>query len=173
MLSALHSAIIAHLTAAVPGLALCAAYPVLTGGIVTPAVAVELSEFAPADIDESTLGVTTRFTAFCLYDPNAPNAEIEVRNLAATVALRLHQGGNFGQDGVRAGRFVQAQPDAFRPDLDGYLVWAVEWEHDVILNGEPWNPAALGSFQLFHAEHSMVPGTQEPAAIDDVVLEGA
>lgn len=36
----------------------------------------------------------------------------------------------------RAGRVVQVGEDPFRPQLDTYLVWLVEWTHEFGIGGE-------------------------------------
>ncbi|GAA5785106.1 hypothetical protein [Chitiniphilus shinanonensis] len=35
-------------------------------------------------------------------------------------------------------QFAQAGEDAFKPDLNGYLVWLVEWTHEIHLGELAW-----------------------------------
>lgn len=181
MLDALHAAIINRLTADLPGLGTCAAYPKIERRVTLPAVLVELDELEPEDFGDEAFGVLARFTAFCIYDPNAANAELEVRNLAATVAVRVSQEEDFGFDEVRKdAEVLRVGEDSFRPELDAYLVWAVEFELGVVIGENTWakDPAdgvsvvtiTVGDLNSVGIDHSMADGTNEPEAVDNVDL---
>jgi hypothetical protein len=142
VLTDLHNAIVARLLADVAGLQTCAAYPELDhdSRIAIPGVLIETdSSIEPAkDAGTDQLCLTTRWRAYCIYDPNQPNADLEVRNLAVTVALAIYLASRFGQP-VGSAKITSISEDAFKPELDGYFVWAVEWEHDIRVGTSIWD----------------------------------
>lgn len=167
--AALHASIVSKIVTCVPGLQVCASYPDLRGRIALPAVVVELSGMRPSSQGGHEFGVTAAFTAFCIYDPNQPGAYIGVRDLAASVAVVVHQAGSFGHE-VSSARVTALREDSPSPDLDGYFVWAVEWEHDMSL-GEPIPCGAdIGSYELHVQDYRL--GADAPVATDSVTLEG-
>lgn len=181
MLNALTDAIIARLSADLPTLGTCAAYPKLEQSVALPAVLVECAELTPDDQGSATLDLTARFVAYCIYDPVAVDCEKQVRDLALTVAIRVFQEENFGQ-AVSGSRIVRIGEDDFKPELDGYRVWAVEWTHDLTVGEPVWQgvpvtgavpTVTLGSFKVYTADHSMADGLLEPAASDRIDLEGS
>lgn len=181
MLTDLHDAIVERLSADLPTLGTCAAYPKIRQSIALPAVLIECAELTPDDQGSATLDVTARFVAYCIYDPVAEDCENQVRDLAITVAVRVVQEATFGQI-VSSARIVRIGEDDFKPELDGYRVWAVEWTHDLTLGEAVWQgvpvvaavtTVTLGSFTVYAANHSMADGALEPAAADHLDLEGA
>lgn len=125
----MHDAIIDALIEKLPDVAVLPAYPDLQRSIkALPAVLLELSEFEPGD-DPGT-GETALIGHFCaraIVDPNAADAHMDVRKLAARLAVAVdHE--TWGLD-IGIARIVQVGEDGFMPELDGYLVWAVEWTH--------------------------------------------
>lgn len=144
MLTNLHNAIVAQLLLDVPGLNTCEAYPDMDTRINLPAVLIETDDSIESAKDEGTeqLCLTTRWRAYCVYDPNLPNANLEVRNLAVTVALAIYLAGRFGQP-VDPAKIISIHEDDFKQELDGYLVWAVEWEHDLCVGTSAWDAAGV------------------------------
>lgn len=180
MLTELHNAIITRLRADMPTLGTCAAYPKLEQSVLLPAVLIECAELLPDDQGSATLDVTARFVAYCIYDPVATDAEMQVRELAITVAVRVFQESTFSQP-VSSARIVRLGEDDFKPELDGYRVWAVEWTHDFSLGEPVWKglpvvgavaTVPIGSFKVYTADHSMAVGLLEPAATDRIDLVG-
>lgn len=181
MLIELTDAIITRLSADLPTLGTCAAYPKLEQSVALPAVLIECAELTPDDQGSGKLDLTARFVAYCIYDPVAVDCEKQVRELALTVAIRVFQEMTFGRP-VSSARIMRIGEDDFKPELDGYRVWAVEWAHDITV-GEPiWKgtpvtgavpTVTLGSFKVYTANHSMADGLLEPAASDRIDLEGS
>lgn len=180
MLDSLHTAIIARLSADLSGV-YCAAYPKLQHRVTLPAVLVELDELEPDDFGEdAAFDCLARFTAYCIYDPNATDAELAVRNLAATVAVRVSQEEDFGIDVAQSAEVLRVGPDDFRPELDGYLVWSVEFQIGISIGEALWsaNPAdgvsvvtiTVGDLNNVDTDHSMAVGGDEPASVDNVNL---
>lgn len=178
MLDALHIAVIERLQADLLGV-YCAAYPKLSRKVTVPATLVELDELEPDDFGSELFDCYARFTAYCVYDPNAANAEREVRNLAALVAVRVSQEADFSIDVAKPAQVLHVGEDSFKPELDGYLVWAVEFQVGITIGEDVWaiDPAAgasvieinVGDLDVVHIDKKMGDG-QEPPASDDISL---
>lgn len=98
-----------------------------------PAVYVEIDSFDPmAEHGDSRLEVDARFQARCLFDPNHPRGELMLRALAARVAVALHEIRR-PVPGHGHIRLLNAGDDAFRPEIDGYLCWVVEFNISIAL----------------------------------------
>jgi hypothetical protein len=104
---------------------------------VLPAVLLELDELEPGD-DPGTgeTALIGRFRAYAVYDPNQQQADLQVRELAARIAMAINHE-NWGLP-IGIARFTQAGADGFKPELDGYLVWIVEWTHEFHLGEVEW-----------------------------------
>jgi len=146
VLTNLHNAIVAHLLANVAGVQSCEGYPELDGdaGIKIPGILIETDSTIEPGINDGTerLCLTTRWRAYCLYDPNSPNADLEVRNFAITVALTIFLASRFGQP-VQPAKITFIGEDGFKPELDSYLVWVVEWEHGICVGDSVWDGAGV------------------------------
>ncbi|WP_269497222.1 hypothetical protein [Castellaniella sp. S9] len=98
-----------------------------------PAIYLEIEDFTSLlEAGDSRLLTDVRWQAHCLVDPNADRAELQLRAFCARVAVALHE--------IRrpvAGhghiRLIQASEDPFRPQVDGYLTWAVEFGIEIAL----------------------------------------
>ena len=128
-LSELHTAIFDHLTAALPGVHVLPPYPDIRRAIkALPALIVELTGLEPGD-DPGTgeVALIGRFTGHVIVDPNLPEANMRVREIAIALARELNRQ-DFGLP-IGIARLADMGEDGFSPDLDSYLVWAVEWTH--------------------------------------------
>ena len=91
--------------------------------------------------------------------------------LALLQALLLHLPGN--RWNVEAGRPENiAAQNLYSGKIDklGIAMWGVSWSQRMTL-GAALDETTLAVFATLHTEHSLVPGVDEPAAIDDVILE--
>lgn len=98
-----------------------------------PALFVELAELEPlSQAGDSRLLADARFEVRCLCDPNAQRSDLVVRELASRVMLALNDIRRpvLGHGHVR---LLRAGDDAFRPDVEGYLVWVVEFALELTL----------------------------------------
>ncbi|NTU68930.1 MAG: hypothetical protein HGB02_08635 [Chlorobiaceae bacterium] len=138
MLSALHTELIAYLAGKLTGVTVKAFSPeIMTERSVSlPACLIELVDITPFSEfgnrrDRSQ--VYLNFEARLLVDPILENGYVELKEFAAMAwwALRdwAPQSPNVGPINLK-----RAGDDAFKPGLDGYLVWLVEWEHEAWLN---------------------------------------
>ncbi|MDR2164585.1 MAG: hypothetical protein LBO79_02930 [Zoogloeaceae bacterium] len=139
-LAALHAAILSGLSAKLPQGICVQAYPDLRGRearVTLPAVLLELSELEPGEEPGTgEVPLIGRFHAFAVIDPNLPDACMQVRELAAKIAVALHDE-NWGLP-ITPARLVMAGEDGFRPELDGYLSWMVEWTQEFHLGALEW-----------------------------------
>lgn len=144
MIEALHDAIEQRLAAALPDLDV-RFYPELAERVNLPLLVLELAEFEPGtDPGTGELALVAIMQARVVCDPTATKAELAVRQLATRVAALVHAATTFGQP-VTPAKLRQIGPDGFHhAELDGYLVWLVEWVHELDV-GEP-SDIALPSF---------------------------
>ncbi|WP_063771779.1 hypothetical protein [Burkholderia sp. 9120] len=120
---------IAGLRARLPDITPIDAYPRIGKRIPTPSIAVELSEMEPGhDPGTGQTSLIGRFQARAIVDPLDPHADLAVRRLAARIACAVH-GETWGAS-VTPAKLVQIGDDPFKPELDAYLVWLVEWTHE-------------------------------------------
>jgi len=136
-LQQLHTAILDGLRAKLVGISSIDAYPVLQRRICLPAVLLELAEFEPGqDPGTGETALIGRFQARAIVDPNKSAADLAVRELAARIAVAItHE--TWGLP-IGIAHFVQAGEDAMKPELDGYLVWMIEWTHEFHLGKTMW-----------------------------------
>lgn len=144
MIEALHDAIEQRLAAALPDLDV-RFYPELAERVSLPLLVLELAEFEPGtDPGTGELALVAIMQARVVCDPTAAKAELAVRQLSTRVAALVHAATTFGQP-VTPAKLRQIGPDGFHhAELDGYLVWLVEWVHELEV-GEP-SDIALPSF---------------------------
>jgi hypothetical protein len=124
-LKILHDAIVKGLRAKIADMAFIDAYPKLGGKIPTPCIVIELSEMEPGqDPGTGQTSLIGRFQARAIFDPLADQAELDVRELAARIAMAVHA--KTWDVPVTLATLVQIADDPFKPGLDTYLVWLVE-----------------------------------------------
>lgn len=134
-LKQLDDAIIAGLQSKLVGISSVEAYPIIQRRINLPAVLVELSEFGPGtDPGTGETALIGRYQARAVVDPNLSDAPLQARELAARIAVAIKDE-TWGLE-IETAKFLDAGEDALKPELDGYLVWMVEWTHEFHL-GEP------------------------------------
>lgn len=128
-LKALHEAIERDMRVKLPTIKRIEAYPRLGQKIETPLIAIELNEFEPGHDDGTgDVALIARMQARVVFDPIDEGAELAVREVAARVAMVVH--GNTWELPITPGKVVQVAEDPFRPQLDTYCVWLVEWTHE-------------------------------------------
>jgi hypothetical protein len=129
ILTALHDAMIAGLRVRLPDVPAIDAYPRIGKRIPTPCIAIEMSEMEPGhDPGTGQTSLIGRFQARAIVDPLEPHADLAVRQLAARIACAVHA--QTWEVPVAPARLVQIGDDPFKPELDAYLVWLVEWTHE-------------------------------------------
>ncbi|KWO22010.1 hypothetical protein [Burkholderia ubonensis] len=145
-LKQLHDAIEQGLRIKLPAMKRIEAYPRLGQKIETPLIAIELSEFEPGHDDGTdNVPLIARMLARIVFDPIDEGAELAVREVAARVAMAVHM--QTWDLPITPGKVVQVAEDPFRPQLDTYCVWLVEWTHEfglgMVLGEIPDGPMIL------------------------------
>lgn len=144
----LHQAICNKLREEIPAIQTCEVYPTIRREIIAPAVFVELSSLEPGkDPGTEELALRARFEARVVVDSTVENASIIVRSLAAEVA-RVVNKNTWDVKNVSAGEFISAGGDDFKPELDAYLVWLVEWTHELHLGKSIWEKGKIKAHRI-------------------------
>jgi hypothetical protein len=136
-LDQLNRAIEQNLKAHLPGVQAVTAWPNIKDRIALPAVFIELAEMEPGvDIGTGHTTLVCKFEARIIVDPIRPQHCQQAAYLAAQLAVLLRLQ-TWGLE-VEPAEFGQAMQDWTKPELDGYVVWLVEWTHQLYLGVEEW-----------------------------------
>ncbi len=138
-LSQLYQAIEQHLTEHLSGIQAVVFWPDIpeNQGIPLPSVFLEMAEFEPGvDIGTGESSLVCKFEARIIVDPIKANHHEQAVHLVSQLAVLLRQQ-SWGLD-VNVAQFERATQDWTKPELDGYVVWVVEWTHQVYLGVEAW-----------------------------------
>ncbi|WCR59621.1 MAG: hypothetical protein PG978_001069 [Wolbachia endosymbiont of Ctenocephalides felis wCfeF] len=134
----LHQAICTRLKEEILNIQTCEVYPMIRKELLAPAVFVELSSLEKGhDPGTEELALKARFEARIVIDSTIENAAIIVRTLAAEVA-RVVNKNTWNVKNVSPGEFISGGGDDFRPELDAYLVWLIEWVHTIHVGRSIW-----------------------------------
>ncbi|UPA54498.1 hypothetical protein MWH06_04020 [Wolbachia pipientis] len=134
----LHNAICNKLKEEIPAIQTCEVYPAIRKELIAPAVFVELASLESGrDPGTEELALRAKFEARVVIDSTVENAPIIIRTLAAEVAKVVNKN-TWNVKNVSPGEFISAEVDGFRPELDAYLVWLVEWVHYLHLGESVW-----------------------------------
>lgn len=134
----LHQAICNKLREEIPAIQTCEMYRAVRREIIAPAVFVELASLEPGkDPGTEEFALRGRFEARVIVDGTVEDSQVVVRSLAAEVA-RVVSKNTWDMENVSAGEFLSAETDGFRPELDAYLVWLVEWVHELHTGQSMW-----------------------------------
>ncbi|WP_406829237.1 hypothetical protein [Wolbachia endosymbiont (group A) of Epistrophe grossularia] len=135
----LHNAICITLKEEIPAIQTCEVYPAIRKELVAPAVFVELSSLEQGkDPGTEELALKARFEARIVVDGTVEDSSVVVRLLAAEVA-RVVSKNTWNVKNIAPGEFLSAGGDDFRPELDAYLVWMVEWVHEIHVGKSVWS----------------------------------
>jgi hypothetical protein len=144
-LDALHAAIVSDIKAQFPSIATVEFYRTeARKSIPCPAILLDLCEFeAEPDDDPGTeqLSVSARFEAEIIFGFKTPNVKQAIRVFAAAFMawLRLRRWTGIVTD---AAKVIGAYPDDFKPELDEYVVWRVEWSQVLYLGTNTWTDSS-------------------------------
>ena len=133
----LHDKICTTLKKEISAIQTCEVYPAIRKELVAPAVFIELSSLEQGkDPGTEELALKARFEARIVVDGIVEDSSLVVRSLAAEVARVVNK--NTWEKNVSPAEFLSAEPDGFRPELDAYLVWMVDWSHQLHLGKSIW-----------------------------------
>ncbi|WP_264731075.1 hypothetical protein [Wolbachia endosymbiont (group A) of Sphaerophoria taeniata] len=134
----LHQKICTTLKEEIPAIQTCEVYPAIRKELLAPAVFVELVSLEPGkDPGTEELALRARFEARVVVDGTVEDSQVVVRSLAAEVA-RVVNKNTWGVENISPGEFLSAEVDNFKPELDAYLVWLVEWVHELHTGQSMW-----------------------------------
>jgi hypothetical protein len=154
-LEQVHQVITDAIKAQFPGLTTVEFYREERAGVTTPACLLDLTEMdnvAEDDPGTGQLALDCRFEAEIILGFRTPNVKMEARRLAAAMAVWLRWRRWPGVDGGPV-EVIGCYPDNFKPELDQYEVWRVEWHQVIFLGVNEWDGAGiapttvLGSWQ--------------------------
>jgi hypothetical protein len=138
MLSDLHTELIDYLTGKMPGVTVAAFTPDIRQQrtLALPACLIELATIEPfSDFgnhrDKSR--VYLNFEARLLVDPIVADGWVDLKEFAAVAWWALR---DFAPQtaGVGPINLKRAGEDVFKPGLDGFMVWLIEWEQEAYLD---------------------------------------
>lgn len=134
----LHQKICTTLKEEIQAIQTCEVYRAERREIIAPAVFVELASLEPGkDPGTEELALKVRFEARVVVDSTIDDASLVIRSLAAEVA-RVVNKNTWNVENVLPGEFLSAKVDNFKPELDAYLVWLVEWVHELHTGQSIW-----------------------------------
>lgn len=113
-----------------------------------PACLLQLAEWdAEPDLDPGTdqICVMARFEAELVLGFRTPEVKRSARVLAAAMCAFLHKLRHFPNGKAGAIEVMGAWPSQFKPHLDQYEVWRVEWRQPLYLGESVWAAEATGS----------------------------
>ncbi|MCA7010941.1 hypothetical protein [Wolbachia endosymbiont of Tribolium confusum] len=138
----LHNAICTTLKREISSIQTCEIYPAIRKELVAPALFVELVSLESGkDPGTEELALKARFEARIVVDGTVEDSSLVVRSLAAEVARVVNK--NTWEKNVSPAEFLSAEPDGFRPELDAYLVWMVDWSHQLHLGKSVWEEGKI------------------------------
>ncbi|WP_264705151.1 hypothetical protein [Wolbachia endosymbiont (group A) of Gymnosoma rotundatum] len=139
----LHDKICTTLKKEISAIQTCEVYPAIRKELVAPAVFIELSSLEQGkDPGTEELALKARFEARIVVDSTIENAPLIVRTLAAEVAKVVNKN-TWNIKNVSPGEFISAEIDGFRPELDAYLVWVVDWVHEIHIGESVWSETGI------------------------------
>jgi len=138
--------------------------------VATPACLLDMSEFEDAtDVDPGTdqLAVRCRFEAELILGFRTPQAKLSARVLAAALAQFIHK--DLRRIVTRMGppEAIHAYRSDFKPELDKYEVWCVEWRQVVHLGESVWTDEGLTPTTVWTGQAPAI-GTGHEADYDQV-----
>jgi hypothetical protein len=137
----IHARIVAAIQAKFPDLQTVEFYREDRDALPAPACLLDMQEFEDApDVDPGTdqLAVRCRFEADLILGFRTPQAKLSARVLAAALAQFISN--DLRRIVTRMGppEAIHAYRSDFKPELDKYEVWCVEWRQVVHLGESVW-----------------------------------
>ncbi|MCJ7475812.1 MAG: hypothetical protein MUP39_02265, partial [Wolbachia endosymbiont of Homalodisca vitripennis] len=131
----------------------CEIYPSIRKELLAPALFVELVSLESGkDPGTEELALKARFEARIVIDSTIENAPIIVRSLASEVAKVVNKN-TWNVENVSPGEFISAEIDGFRPELDAYSVWLIEWIHLLHIGRSIWKDSDIRQHKIVIGEN--------------------
>ncbi|AZU37627.1 hypothetical protein BBB02_03750 [Wolbachia endosymbiont of Bemisia tabaci] len=139
----LHQAICTKLKEEISAIQTCEIYPSIRKELLAPAVFVELSSLEKGnDPGTEELALKARFEARIVVDGTVEDSSLVVRSLAAEVA-RVVNKNTWNVENIFPAEFLSAEIEGFMPELDAYLVWVVDWVHEIHIGESVWSETGI------------------------------
>lgn len=163
-LTALQRAIQQTIRRQLTGVCTCEWYPVMRQALLAPAVLLELVEGSPAEnAGTDQLSLHLRFEARVVMAHGTPDAVLATPALAVQLACLIET--NTWDGAVTPARVMQVLPDGFRPELEAYCVWQVEWQQQGRFGPSVWTGGTQDTVEP--TPHPVIVGL-EPTDADPV-----
>jgi hypothetical protein len=116
--------------------------------IIAPACFVEIESFdAGTNPGTEELALIANFEALLVIDKTIENAEFAIRELTLKLANLINN--NIFSSQISPAKIKDIEPDAFKPDLDAYLVWRIAWTHELHVGENIWCAEAVPPHTIF------------------------
>ncbi|MDX6845489.1 hypothetical protein SJZ81_10790 [Hafnia alvei] len=138
-MAAYHDAVIGTLKA-LPWVADADTYPENTTQLVTPAVYLSVDGWDPKSNIGGQPSVSLSVSLYIVVDrasATITKPDIYIRTAAADLTQWI-DGQQFGLPYIDGAVFVSAEPDAFDPAMDDYLVWRITYEQGAAFGADPF-----------------------------------
>jgi hypothetical protein len=151
----LHQAIQQTILRQIPAIQTCEVYPIIRTSLIAPAVLLELSSFEPGtDPGTGEIALRAHFEARIIVDSTITDAQLTVRAIASEVARIVHRN-SWGLE-ISPAEVLNINPDGFKPELDAYLVWVIEWVHEVHQGDSIWVASEVIPHSILIEPHSNI-----------------
>jgi hypothetical protein len=148
MLNQLHNNICEQIKGKIPEIQTCSNYPRMRNELVAPACFVEISSFEiGTDPGTEELALVANFEARIVIDSTIPNAEFAIRELALQLANLINH--NTWSSRITPAKIKDIGPDAFKPELDAYIVWNINWAHTFHIGENVWESTGILPHTIF------------------------
>jgi hypothetical protein len=110
--------------------------------LLAPACFVEISSFEiGTNPGTEELALVANFEARIVIDSTIQNSEFAIRELSLKLANLINH--NTWNSRVTPAKLKDIGPDAFKPELDAYLVWNINWAHTFHIGENVWGTEAV------------------------------
>lgn len=143
-MAAYHAAVISSLKA-LPWVEDADTYPETSTQLVTPAVYLSVDGWEPKSNTSGQPSVSLSVSLYIVVDrasATITKPDIYVRTAAADLTQWV-DGQHFGLPHIDGGVFISAEPDAFDPQMDDYLVWRISFEQGAAFGADPFARAGV------------------------------
>ncbi|SMG65601.1 conserved hypothetical protein [methanotrophic bacterial endosymbiont of Bathymodiolus sp.] len=127
----------------------CGNYPRRMDEVTLPAVFVDLVELEP-DTDPGTdeLALITHWEVRVIVSESQKETDKIIRSLILSIMIWLFSH-SWPQKNIGRAQIKQAAPDHFSPELQGHIIWLIEWTHSIRVGDSVWYGKGVVPKQVF------------------------
>jgi hypothetical protein len=116
--------------------------------IIAPACFVEIESFdTGTNPGTEELALVANFEALLVVDKTIENSEFAIRELALKLTNLINN--NTFSSKISPAKIKDIGQDAFKPDLDAYLVWRITWTHELHVGENIWETYKILPHTIF------------------------